>query len=748
LVKLPQKGLRSNLTGSATFIEDLNVPNQVYIGFLRSPLAHATIREIDTSCVDRANDAVGVFTHADLQDLLVSKSWQEYPLAEREVVYQGHPVAAVVATKKSSLEDCLETINVTYEPLPAVSDPFSAMSSKGRWLSTASSNVVFERAYGAGRTEEAMKGSPHVIELRFHLPRWSPFPIEGRGIVIERTPDETVVYSSTQAPHLLSQFLFNSQAGSKPVRVIQAAVGGAFGGKMFPHPEDLVSYLVSTKLRRNVKWVPFPEEKLVTLTHRPDQTHEVQVGYDGSGRILAISDRALVDAGACLGGSGSAPLQQPGMEGKHGSTAIDQMATMITGPYDVRDVDVRVTVVATNKVPMGPARGSGGMVATFILERVLSQIARRHGLDQFSVRKANLISDSSSVHTNPFGMSIPQSRFLELLETARTSRMTARVMRRASRSEGPTLMGCGLSFYLAESAPPSAETVRLELMRDGRLLLFASVAPTGTGSERTLATIISRKLHFEKNMVEVRSGDTGTSHLGVGTTSSRSIVYAGSAALLACDLLVSRIKERLGGSSRSGSPSVTFVAGAFHLRYKDGSGRRLGFVDVARELRSGISVDATYKSETSTFSSGCHISLVRVDESTGSVKVLLHLTFDDFGTVLDRSAITSQLEGGVVQSIGEALMEDVEYDREGRLSTSYLIPSVLVAPKFSHTSMRLTTSQHLHGAKGAGEAGRIGSLPAIVNAVEDALSRTRRDVFLASLPIANYSIHSLFSRAP
>jgi len=590
-----------------------------------------------------------------------------------------------------------------------------------------------------------MRESPHTLNLRFQIPRWSPYPIEGRGIVIERRPNDVAVYSSTQAPHLLQHFLFNSTIGSMPVRVIQPAVGGAFGGKMFPYPEDLASYLISTKLRRSVKWIPFPEEKLVTLTHRPDQTHEVQVGYDGSGRILSLSDRALVDAGACLGDSGAASLQQPGMEGNPGSTAIDQMARMITGPYDVRDVDVRVTAVATNKMPMGPARGSGGMIATFVLERVLNQIARRHGVDQFSVRKVNLISDASPVHRNAFGVLIPQSRFLELLERARTSRMTRALIRRASLGRGPTLMGYGLSFYLAESAPPSAETVRLGLAEGGKLLLFVSVAPTGTGSERTLGTIVAKRLHLNKSAVEVRSGDTGTSRLGVGSTSSRSVVYAGSAALLACDLLVGKIKERLGDASPGDAASVAFNRGAFHLRYKGRKRRKLDFADVCNELGSGLSVEATYKSENSTFSSGCHISLVAVDGLTGAAKVVLHLTFDDFGTVLDRFALRSQVEGGVVQSIGEALQENVGYDQSGLLDSSYPIPSILVAPKFSHTSLRLTTSQHLHGAKGAGEAGRIGSLPAIVNALENALSETRSVTFLSSVPV---TYDSIWTQAP
>ena len=323
--------------------------------------------------------------------------------------------------------------------------------------------------------------------------------------------------------------------------------------------------------------------------------------------------------------------------------------------------------------------------------------------------------------------------------------MTGELIRRASLGRGPTLRGYGISFYLAESAPPSAETVRLELTKGGKLLLFVSVAPTGTGSERTLATIVTKRLHLKKSAVEVRSGDTGTSRLGVGNTSSRSIVYAGSAALLACDLLVGRIGERLRDSSQGDPASVTFNGGAFHIRNKAERSRKLDFADVYHELRDGLSVEATYKSETSTFSSGCHISLVEVDGLTGSVKVILHLTFDDFGTVLDRSALTSQVEGGVVQSIGEALQENVGYDRDGRLDSSYLIPSILAAPKFSHTTIRLTTSQHLHGAKGAGEAGRIGSLPSIVDAAENALSKTRKNVFLASIPITYDSICTLLS---
>jgi carbon-monoxide dehydrogenase large subunit len=418
------------------------------------------------------------------------------------------------------------------------------------------------------------------------------------------------------------------------------------------------------------------------------------------------------------------------------------MIAMATGPYAVRDVGVSVTAVATNKVMMGPIRGSGGMVATFILERVLNQIAMRLALDQFSVRKANLVGDTSP-DSSPFGATRPQLRSLELLERARNSRATREVLRHASTNAGPTLAGFGLAFYLAESAPPSSETVRLELLKSGKLLLYASVAPTGQGSERTLAAIISRKLRPGRSPVEVLFGDTTTSRLSIGTQSSRSITYAGSAALMACPLLVGRIKKSLAESSPGRISSVTFRAGSFHLRYRGGGGRDLDFVDAAYELGTEVAVEATYSSETSTYSLGCHISMAEVDKSTGAVRVLRHLTFDDFGTVLDPSALTAQSEGGALQSIGEALQEEVEYDQNGQLAGPYVIPSVLAKPAFSHTPIRLTTSQHLHGARGAGEAGRIGSLPAMVNAVENALSKARNEVFLASTPITDESLYAI-----
>ncbi|MGA2200228.1 MAG: molybdopterin cofactor-binding domain-containing protein, partial [Nitrososphaerales archaeon] len=385
MVKQPQKELQSHLTGSATFVEDLNLSDQLHVGFLRSPFAHARIRQIDSGEGRRIAGVVAVFTRPDLQGLLGANVWREYPLAETEVVYQGQPVAAVVASGRLALEDSLERMMVSYEPLPVVSDSARAVRGKDRWLSTASSNVVLRRESEAGHPVEALKGSPHTLNLHFHVPRISPYPMEGRGIAVEHRRTDTVVYSSTQSPHLLQQFLLSSAAEPRPVRVIQTAVGGAFGGKIFPCAEDLVTYLISRNLRRNVKWIPLPEERLVTLTHRPDQTHDVQVGYDDSGRILALRDRVLVDAGAFFGGSAGASLEPPGTDIGHGATAIDQMIALATGPYAVRDVGVSVTAVATNKVMMGPIRGSGGMVATFILERVLNQIAMRLALDQFSV---------------------------------------------------------------------------------------------------------------------------------------------------------------------------------------------------------------------------------------------------------------------------------------------------------------------------------------------------------------------------
>lgn len=677
-----------------------------------------------------------VFRGSELHDLLKPSVWREYPLADSEVVYQGQPVAAVVSSKKQSLEDCLDCVRVSYEPLPVVSNPGTALTGKVKWLSTASSNLVFAQERKAGRPSDVVRRSPHKLELRFSLPRVSPYPMEGRGMVIERAPGETVVYSSTQSPHVLRQFLSRSLVEGGPVRVIQTAVGGAFGSKMFPYAEDLACYLVSARLRRNVKWIPFPGEKLVTLTHRPDQTHDVQVGYDGAGRILALKDDVLQDAGAYYGGSAGASLETPGMKVGHESTPIEQLVTMITGPYGVKDVKVRVRAVATNKMMMGPIRGSGYAVATFILERVLNVIAGRLGLDQFSVRRANLIRGGSVPYRSPLGLSIPELRFDDVLQAAAKSRATRDIIRRSSSDNGQVLRGFGISFYLAESAPPSAETVRLELTQDGKLRLFSSVAPSGQGSERTLAAMISRRLKVPKSDIELRLGDTATSPLGVGTTTSRSIVYAGSATLMACGVLERHLKERLGGSSQGRRASVSIGDdGVFRVRREGGAARRIRLEDVAEELGGDVSVEATYRSETSTFSLGCHVSLVEVDGSTGSIRVLRYLAFDDFGKVLDRSALAAQIEGGAMQSVGEALQESVEYDQEGRLDAQYPIPSVTAAPAFSFSPVHLTASQHLHGAKGAGEAGRIGSLPAIVNAVENALSASEKGIVVQSTPM-------------
>ena len=317
------------------------------------------------------------------------------------------------------------------------------------------------------------------------------------------------------------------------------------------------------------------------------------------------------------------------------------------------------------------------------------------------------------------------------------------LVRRASSARGPRLKGLGVSFYLAESAPPSAETVRLELTKGGKLVLFVGVAPTGQGSELALANIVSSRLHTKRGSVEVRFGDTRTSRPGMGTQSSRSIAYAGSAAMLSCGTLVKRIEERL-LSTCGDATSVKFRAGFFHQTYKDGRSRDLDFAQAAGELGprwpwkrpTGRRPPPSRRVVTSRWWRWI---------LTGSVQVVHHLTFDDFGTVLDRSALTSQVDGGIVQSIGEALQERVGYDPDGRLSGSYLLPSVMATPRFSHAPVQLTTSQHLHGARGAGEAGTIGSLPAIVNAVENALSSRRRNAVIRSIPVSAEEIREILS---
>jgi aerobic carbon-monoxide dehydrogenase large subunit len=743
LVKQPEKELESHLTGSATFVEDLVVDDALHLGFLRSPHAHAKIIRIVTGEARKMKGVAGVFTASDFQGMLKPGVWQEYPLASTEVVYEGQPVVAVVTSTKQAMEDCLELVGVKYEPLNVVSRSTSALVGGDMWLSTATSNVVFERQSRAGEPLEALARSPHKLKLFFDIPRISPFPIEGRGEVVERHPSETVVYAPTQSPGQLQNFLTDAVVEPGPIRVIQTAVGGAFGSKFFPHAEELACFLVSSKLRRNVKWIPLPEEKHVVLTHRPNQTHEVQVGFDFEGKVLALIDHVLVDAGAHFEGSAGGSLRRPEGMIERGAGPIEQSAYMIPGPYDIRNVEVNVTAVATNTVMMGPIRGSGGMVATFVLERVMNQIALRLGLDQFLVRRVNLTKDEAPTHRNAFGLRIPNLRFLELLDSARRSKATRDLLGRSFASDDSYLRGMGICFYLAESAPPSAETVRLDLTEDGRLQLFTSVAPSGQGSERTLASIISVELGSRETRVEVHFGDTLTSKAGMGTQFARSITYAGSAAMMACRGLVDQVLHRI-KSSPSRPVSVAFEKGTFVLKLMNGKTAHLGFAEVAAQF-GAVSVEATYRSETSTYSAGCHLSLVEVEKSTGSIRVLSHVTFDDFGRVLDQSALAAQTDGAVLQAVGETLLESLRYDREGRMRAGYTIPSATAMPTLSHNPLLLTTSQHLHGARGAGEAGRVGAIPAMINALENALFKPGEAGFLAFNPVSSESAYKLMT---
>jgi carbon-monoxide dehydrogenase large subunit len=701
------------ITGSGRYVDDIEYPGTLYLYIVRSNIAHAKIKKIDVSDALKVNGVIGVITGLTIPFENRPRNW---PMAKDEILYVGHPIAAILATDKYTAADAADSVQIDYEELPAVIDPEKALKDDVKAVE-GKSNIAYKKVYNAGDPDKALSNSDIILEEKLEISRVYPSPMETRGLLSVYQEGSLLVYASTQSAHYMRRYLLSAFGNMvRDIRVIQADVGGAFGAKLFPYAEDFITVYASLQYKRPVKWVALRSEDIRGMYHGRGQIHKVKFGAKKDGTLTAMIDDAVIDLGAA----------------SHGTYLVDIAATMLTGPYKVRDLRVNAYGVYTNKTPLDQYRGAGRPEAAFVYERIMDIISDELKLDPIYVRKRNLITELPYV--NPLGLKYDSGNYLKLLEKAEKVYREFEERANELRKQGRRI-GAGLSFYLEQNNFGPWESASVRIKADGKVQVIIGASPHGQGTETGIAQIVADELEISVDDVEVIWGDTAIIGEGFGTYGSRSLTLAGNAALLAAR----RVKEK---ALRLAAQFMK--SDVQELEYKNGevinpkSGRTMSLKEIATRNMASLGGIWEYKEEPGleasgyfgfdnlTYPYGSHVVLTEVDDS-GKVKILDYYAIDDIGTVVNPMLAEAQVIGGVIQGFGESIFEEIVYDENGNLLTGnlfdYAIPTAVEAFNIKWEYMEEGKSNAPLPAKGIGEGATIGTPPALIRSIEKAIGK-------------------------
>lgn len=675
------------LRGETRYLDDIEWPGMAHAAFVRSPYAHASIASIS---VPPATDGlVAVITAADLGDEVrpfpvmqpqgaeVRESEAHPVLADGEVRYVGQPVALVIAGSRALAEDAAERVEVDYDPRPVVTSPRSSDLELMRWQRR------------AGDVDAAFAAAAHIVTGSYALPRLAAVPMEPRGCIAshDAAADLLTVWCSAQDTHRPLEHLAHILGRpERAIRVIVPDVGGAFGSKGVIAPEVAAVAAAALRLDRPVKWAEDRLENLIAASHGRGIEGDLELALDAEGRMLALRARLWSDLGGYL--LTTTPLPP--------HTA----ATLIAGCYDIAVADVCVVGARTHRVPIGPYRGAGRPDAAYMLEALVDDAARQTGIDRVALRRRNLIR--TFPHTTPTGLQYDSGDFERCLDLA--LELAGDGPEPRAGDDGGCVRGTGIAVYV-ERAGGAFETAAIELLPGGRFAVASSSSPHGQGHDITFAQIAADRLQAPIDAIELSFGDSATTPPGVGTFGSRSVAMAGSAVAVASDRLVEQARVLAGEAGLDTAPALNWVA-------------------LAQAADTPLRAQAEFRSA-NVFSSGAYAASVRIDRATGALTVERLVAVDDAGTLINPLLVHGQVLGGAVQALGECLSEEAVYDEDGQMRSGSLLEYGLLTasdvPPILTGEVQTPSPLNPLGAKGAGEGGAVGTLPAVANAVADAL---------------------------
>ena len=749
------------ITGKGQYTDDITLPGMTFATIIRSPLAHANIKNIDLSAAKNAPGYVASYVGGDIPEAIagVPCGWQvdfkngdtmkEPPhplLARTKALHVGDGIAVVIAETQAQAKDAAAMVEVEYEELPAVTDISEALKDGAPQLHDGvPNNKIFDWELGSGldAVDSALASASHVTKLDIVNQRLIPNAIEPRCAIgdYDDSRDYHTLYTSSQNPHVIRLLMCAFVLGlpEHKVRVVAPDVGGGFGSKIFHYAEEALMVWVAKQIKRPVKWTAERTESFLSDGQGRDHKTKAQMGFDSDGKMVALKVETDANLGAYLSTF---------------STAVPTYlhGTLMQGLYTTPAVHITVNAGVTNTAAVDAYRGAGRPEATYVIERLVETAAAEMGVDPAELRLKNFIppfdgSDAEPGYQTQVALQYDSGNYEgvlnRLLEMSDYENLKKE--REAARANGK-LMGIGFSTYIeACGIAPSAvvgslgaraglfEAANIRVEPTGSVTLFTGSHSHGQGHETTFAQLIADDLGIPLENVEIVHGDTGKVPFGMGTYGSRSLAVGGSAIVKSLEKIKEKGTKIAAHLLEASAEDLDFADGKWTVK---GTDKSVAFGDVSltayvphnypEGLEPGLDETSFYDPANFTYPFGAHMAVVEVDSDTGKVDLKRFISCDDVGNVVNPMIVDGQIHGGVAQGIGQALLEGAVFDESGQLNTAsyldYAMPRADDLPSFELDRTVTPCPHNPLGAKGCGEAGTIGSTPAVVNAVVDALS--------------------------
>jgi carbon-monoxide dehydrogenase large subunit len=758
------------LTGTGRYTDDLNRPGQAYVHFLRSNVAHGRLKSVNTEEAAKMPGVVRIFTGADFEGVgSIPCGWQvtdkhgqpmqepAHPvLAQGKVRHVGDPIAAVVAETPDQARDAAEAIEVDIEDLPAVVDMKKAVEEGAPKVhDDLTSNLCYDWGFveeNKAAVDEAFEKAAHVTRLELKNNRLVANPMEPRVAIGDYDPagDNSTLYTTSQNPHVIRLLMGAFVLGipEHKLRVVAPDVGGGFGTKIFHYAEEAFCTFAAKQLKRPVKWTSSRSEAFMSDAHGRDHVTTIELALDGDNNFTALRTETFANMGAYL--STFAPSVPTWLHG-----------TLMAGNYKTPLIYVNVKAVFTNTVPVDAYRGAGRPEATYQLERVIDKAARELGVDPIELRRQNFVTEFP--YATPVAVEYDTGDYNatmdKLADIADLSGFEARL---AESKKNGKLRGLGVNCYIEACgiAPSNLvgqlgaraglyESATVRVNATGGLTVMTGSHSHGQGHETAFPQVIAEMIGIDPSMVEIVHGDTANTPMGMGTYGSRSLAVGGSAMVRATEKIINKAKKIAAHLLEASEGDIELKDGAFSVA---GTDKSVAWGDVTlaayvphnyplEEIEPGLEETAFYDPANFTYPAGAYACEVEVDPETGKVTIERFAAADDFGNVVNPMIVEGQVHGGLAQGIGQALLEGCAYDEDGQLLTGsymdYAMPRADDVPYYDvdHSCQTPCTHNPL-GVKGCGEAGAIGSPPAVVNAVVDALQRAGKDVTHIDMPLS------------
>lgn len=741
------------ITGGGRYVDDMVVPGMKHAVFVRSPHAHAQIKKIDVKKAQAMPGVVGVLTGKELKAdgignlicgwMIHSKdgtpmkmgAWS--PLAVDKVRYVGDAVVIVIADTKGQARDAAEAVEITYKELKAVVEATKALEQGAPQVhAEAENNLIFDWELGDGKaTDAAIRSAAHVTRMKIVNNRLVPNAMEPRAALghYDKAEDHYTCWTTSQNPHVARLVLsaFYNVAPENKLRVIAPDVGGGFGSKIYIYPEEIVCLWASKKTGVPVKWVADRTESFLSDAHGRDHVSTVEMAFDKDNRITGLKVDTIANLGAYMSLFSSC-------------VPTYLYATLLSGQYDIPAIHANVRTVYTNTAPVDAYRGAGRPEATYVLERMMETAARELGVSPAELRRKNFIT--SFPHQTPVIMNYDAGDYAASLDAAmKAADYAGFTKRKADAAKQGKLRGIGMSCYIeACGLAPSAavgslgagvglwESAEVRVNAVGTIEVLTGSHSHGQGHETTFAQLVTQRFGVPIDSVSIVHGDTDKVQMGMGTYGSRSGAVGMSAVAKALDKVEAKAKKIAAHLLEADEGDIVIENGEVKVV---GTDKSLPWIQVALAsytahnlpagMEPGLKETAFYDPSNFTFPAGCYICEVEIDPETGLTEIIQFVAADDFGNIINPMIVEGQVHGGIAQGVGQALLEGAHYDASGQLLTAsymdYTMPRAADLPSFKVSTSNTPCPGNPLGVKGCGEAGAIGSPPAVINAITDAL---------------------------